>query len=242
MSNKKKKKSAAERELETESARIFGKHVSRQKAYVLMAVTLTACMLPSLLGLRLWQQIPELVPTGLIGANNQDDSLPRAVVVFGLPGLMAILDLICHVQLLVNQKRMTLPATPVRMMGRWGFPILSVIFCSGMMLEAAKAPQRLPLTFVTPCVLGLALLLLGGHMWDCPKDSRLALRFSFCQSDISWRAVHRFAGWLWLIAGLLVIAWAMLSTSSNTAVAALILLVLVAPAAYGYFRFRDGVL
>ena len=130
MSAQKKKKvlNPISRQAEIEGARLFGKHVSKTKGRLLLAVTLAACALPVILGVRLWEEIPEIVPTGLIGADGKDDSLPRAAVVFGLPGLMCLLDLLAHIQLLVNQRRMTVPKPHVRLVGRWGFPIISVLF------------------------------------------------------------------------------------------------------------------
>lgn len=227
-----KKKTGMDREMEIESARIFGKHVSREKGWVLLAVTLIACALPMLLGVRMWNDIPEIVPSGFIGSNGEDDSIPRWMVAFGLPAFMCLMDLIAHGQLLLNQKRMTLPPTPVRLMGRWGFPVLSVVFCSGMILESAGgAPLALP--FVTPCVLGLLLMMLGSHMWDCPREAKIALRFSATEhSDEVWRAVHRFAGWLWMAAGLLVVAGVMLTAASTPVTAVLIVAALAAPMVY----------
>jgi hypothetical protein len=145
-----------------------------------------------------------------------------------------VLDLIAHVQLTLYQKRMELPPTHIRFMGRWGFPIISVLFCSGMVMEAIGAETVLPLSFAAPCVLGLVLMVLGSHMWDCPRESKVALRFSFIQTDDQWRAVHRFAGLLWLVVGLLVIVDAMLTGAAAFPIAVLVLLALVAPAAYGY--------
>lgn len=238
MSSKaKKSKTEIERQMEMESARIFGKHVSKEKAVVLYAVTLAACAMPMLMGLRLWSRIPEVVPTGLIGFNGEDDSFPRWMVAFGLPAFMCLMNTIAHGQLWFNQKRMTLPSTPVRLLGRWGFPVLSVVFCSGMILEAVDTPLSLP--FVTPCVMGLALLMLGAHMWDCPRDARVALRFSFTeQSPDAWKTVHRFAGWLWMAAGLVVLAGVMVTSGSTPLTAAVILLSLAAPLAYGQMRPR----
>ena len=130
---------------------------------------------------------------------------------------------------------MTLPSAAVRLVGRWGFPVISVLFCSGMVFEATGGTLTLP--FITPCVLGLALLLLGAHMWDCPRDAKLALRFSFTEcSDEAWRAVHRFAGWLWLAVGLLVIAGVMLTSGSTVSTAVLIVVALLAPMVYGRTR------
>lgn len=210
MSAQKKNKTPdlSSRQAEMEGARLFGRHVSRTKGRLLLAVTLVCCALPVILGLRLWDEIPEIVETGLIGADGKDDSLPRAAVVFALPGLMCVLDLLAHYQLLVNQRRMTVPKPHVRLVGRWGFPIISVLFCGGMMLQSAG--RVWDLSFVTPCVLGLLLLLLGSHMWDCPRDSRVSLGFALAgRPGADWDGVHHLTGGAWLAAGLLAIAGTM---------------------------------
>lgn len=198
----------ASRQAEMEGARLFGRHVSKTKGRLLLAVTLVCCALPVILGLRLWEEIPEIVETGLIGADGKDDSLPRAAVVFALPGLMCVLDLLAHYQLMVNQRRMTVPKPHVRLVGRWGFPIISVLFCGGMMLQSAGRPWDLP--FVAPCALGLLLLLLGSHMWDCPRDARVSLGFVLAgRPGADWDGVHRFAGGTWLATGLFAVAGTM---------------------------------
>lgn len=239
MSNKyhnKKKKTAEERELEAQGAALFGKHISEEKARVLLAATLLACATPMILGARMWGRIPELVPSGLVGANGEDDSIPRWMVAFGLPGLMCLLNFLAHFQLRRNQKQMTVPPAYVRLVGRWGFPILSVVFCSGMIRQSVGA-QPLPVVFLAPCVLGLLLMLLGAHMFDCSKKSRVALRFSFTENnDKNWTDVHRFAGWCWLAAGLLVMVSTMLTEAASPVMAVLVLVAMAAPVAYGYTR------
>ncbi len=233
--SKQKKKTADERLIDAEGAKLFGKHVSKEKGRLLLAVTLLACAAPMLLGLRLWQQIPEVVSSGLIGTDGRDDTLPRSVLVFGLPALMMLLDLICHLQLRRYQMKMEVPPAKFRLVGRWGFPVISVLFCSGAILEAAGSESLLSLSFTAPCVLGLVLMILGGHVWDCSPDAKVALHFSFCQREDVWHTVHRIAGWIWLVVGLLVIVQTMLTGGAQLWTAAVILVALVLPVAYGYF-------
>ncbi|WP_312940087.1 SdpI family protein [Oscillibacter sp.] len=229
--SKKNRRSAVEREAEIAAAKLLGKQISKEKAAALLIVTLIACALPMILGARLWNSIPELVPSGLVGSRGKDDTIPRWVVAFGLPGFMCLMNLIGHGQLMINQKRMTLPKPYVRLVGRWGFPLISVLFCSGMMLQSSGGDLTLP--FVTPCLLGLLLLILGGHMWDCPRDARIALRFSSTEhSDAAWRAVHLFAARVWMAAGLLIITGVMITSTSTVLTAALIAAALLAPAIY----------
>ena len=237
MSNK-KKKTALSREDEIAGAKLFGKHASAEKRRALLGVTLAACALPMVLGVRLWGEIPLVVETGLIGPGGQDDSLPRWMVALGMPAFMCLMDGIAHMQLHLNQKRMTIPAPAVRLVGRWGFPILSVIFCSGLIFQSAGR-KALELSFVAPCALGLLLLLLGSHMFDCPMDSRLALRFSGLEGNPPrWKAVHRFAGWTWMLAGLAVIACAMVQGALTLVTPVLVLAAFAAP--WVFARSRGG--
>lgn len=238
MSNR-KQKTPQERELEAQGARLFGKQVSEAKGKLLLVVTMIVCALPVLLGLRLWDQIPQVVPTGLIGTDGVDDSMPRGMVVFGLPALMCVLNLIAHLQLRRNQRRQTLPPPVIRLVGRWGMPVISALFCSGMMMEAAQFDSPLPLSFLAPALAGLGLLLLGSHMLDCPRSSRLALPFSSVESDETWDGIHSFAGRFWLAAGLAVLAAAELGAKPQAALA-LALAALLVPLVNGYLRARGS--
>ena len=163
------------REQEREASRYFGRHVTPAKALVSLCFALLTAASPMLLGLHLWEQIPEIVETGLTTVGGEDDSLPRAVLVFGLPGLMCVLTLIGHGQLWLHQKTGRLPPAPIRITGRWSIPVISVLLCSFWHRRAAGLPAEL--SFFLPCLLALLLILLGAHFFDCPRDSQIAFRF-----------------------------------------------------------------
>ena len=219
-------------EAQAQAARLFGRHVSREKAFILFAVTMIACALPSSTGVRLWESIPEIVETGITRMDGRDDSMPRALVVFGIPGLMCLLNLIVHIQLYLNQQRMTLPKTFVRLFGRWGFPVLSTGLANLFIYRAANQP--LPPPFAASCGIGLALLLLGGHMMDCPQTSTVALHFSFLEADCRvWAAVHRLAACLWMAAGLGVLIFASVTGRASAFFAAAVPAAFAAPVLYG---------
>ena len=170
---------------------------------------------------------------GLIGANGEDDSLPRWAVVFAIPALMCLLNFLCHNQLRMSQKQMVVPKAHFRLVGRWGFPIISVLFAGGLIREAA-GQQALALTYLTPCVLGLGLMILGAQMFDCREDAALALHFSYFNGNpILRKEVHRFAGIFWLLAGLAVVVMAMLSDLLGMVACAVGVLSLAAPWLYG---------
>ena len=214
-----------------EALKRFGKHVSREKALLLFIGTMLACALPALNGIRLWDRIPEIVETGLIGSDGRDDSLPRAVLVYGVPGLMCALNLICHGQLWLNQKRGTLPATPVRLIGRGGIPFISVLFVSAAIIRAAG--EKPDISFFAPCILSLLLMLAGGHFFDCPRSSKLALHLKAIEyKEKAWQTTHRIAGICCMAAGLITLTVLMLAGSLDLAVLGVTLLLLAFPIVY----------
>ena len=193
------------REQEREASRLFGRHVSDAKALALCLCSVLACAAPMLLGLRLWEAIPPVVTTGLLSTEGVDDSMPRAMLVFAVPGLFCVLDLICHAQLWLHQRAQKLPPMPIRLTGRWTLPVLSVLLCAFWMKRAAG--ETLSLAFYVPCLLALLLLLLGAHFFDCPRSERLAFHLRAIEyKEAAWRRTHRLAGVCWMLGGLLLLA------------------------------------
>ena len=216
------------REQEREASRLFGRHVGGAKALALCLASVLACLSPMLLGLRLWEGIPPVVATGLVSAEGVDDSMPRAVLVFGVPGLFGVLDLICHAQLWLHQKAQKLPPLPIRLLGRWTLAFLSVPLCAFWLLRAAG--ESVGASFFAPCLLALLLLLLGAHAFDCPRGERFALRLRcIIYKETAWRKTHRLAGICWMLAGFWLLAL-YFGTGRVPALSALpLLLLLLAP-------------
>lgn len=234
MSTKQTKKSyGLTRGQEKEASRRFGHHVSREKALLSALATTLCCALPMLLGLRLWNAIPPIVETGLVGPSGQDDSMPRAVLVFGVPGLGCVLNGIVHGQLWLHQRALKVPPTPVRLLGRWSIAPISLLLSSHWMRSAAG--QGRDTGFLLACVLGLLLLILGGYFFDCPRDAKLAFRIRRLQySESRRKTVHRIAGVSWMLAGLLIPGLLFVLGGLPVWSAVLLLLLLLSPVAAAF--------
>ncbi len=222
---------------EREASRFFGRHVSGAKALCVGLASVMCCLLPMLLGLRLWERIPELVQTGLIGPEGKDDSMPRAVLVFGVPGLFALLDVICQGQLWLHQKRETIPPPPIRLIGRWGMAIAATLLCPFWLPRAAGEPVTAQAYL--PCLLALLLLLSGAQFFDCPRGARFGFRFArIAYDEEAWRKTHRAASLGWMLAGLLLLAlhYGLGQIPPITALPLLLLLLIPLPASLLYAR------
>ena len=225
-------KKAIPRDLEIESAQLFGKHLTPDKQKVLLFFTLAACVLPLILGFQMWDQIPEQV-TAIPGGRN--DPAPRWVIALGLPGVLLALEGAAHYILWRHQKRMTVPPPLNRMVGRWGFPVFSLLVCGGLILSVSG--HGLPESYFVPCVVGLALMMLGSHMYDCPEKDKVSLKFALPGADADlWKKTHRLAGWVWMAVGLVLTACAVLSVGSEVLAVVAAVVALAIPVAYGRLR------
>lgn len=219
-------------ELEKQKALLFGKHVSKEKAIVLLIVTSIACALPLLTGLRLWDSIPEMISSGRTLPNGKEDAIPRWALVYVMPGFFLLLNLITHIQLAYHQKKMIVPPSHIRLMGRWGFSVLSVLFCSGMVFKSV-GQDMFQSTVVIPAAMGLLLAIAGSHMFDCQFNSKISLGFlADLKDEQSWKKVHRFAGYCWMAAGIVIIAMAMAADGMLPVCAGVFAAALIAQAIY----------
>ncbi len=235
--SKLQQQSKEQRELERLSAAVLGHHVSKDKGVWLLVFTALACLAPSALGVRLWSSIPPIVETGLVALDGRDDSIPRWALVFLLPGLFFLLNVINHVQLRRFQERETVPPRHMRLMGRWGFPLVGLALCAWTIPSGAGQRAQVP-TLLSLWGVGWLLMLAGGHFLDCPRDARFTLGALPGMDDPSaWNAVHRFAGLCALSAGLLILYDAAICPV-YAVLAALILLAAFLPPCYAYLRAR----
>ena len=225
------------REQERAASRFFGRHVSAGKAAAALVFSLLCCAAPMLLGLRLWQAIPPIVQTGLVSTEGTDDSLSRAVLVFGVPGLFCVLNLVCHAQLWLHQRAEKLPPTPVRMFGRWVLPSLSVLLCAFWMWRAAG--ETVSLRSFLPCALALLLIVSGAQLFDSKRGDRFGFPLKRIRyREDAWQKTHRAAALTWMAAGLLLLAVYFLTgrLALWTAIVTLLLLLTPLPAARWFTR------
>ena len=61
----------------------------------ILIATCLVCLLPILLGLALWDRLPEMMAIHFDMHNNPDNFVPKSVAVVGMPLLMVILQAVC---------------------------------------------------------------------------------------------------------------------------------------------------
>lgn len=105
----------------------------------MLILSLLVILLPMGLGLFLWNQLPDQVPIHF-GLNGQADNYAgKAFVVFGLPLLMAALQVLLLVVTMADPKGKNIAAKPFGLL-LWICPLVS-LFCGTMTYAKALADE-----------------------------------------------------------------------------------------------------
>ena len=205
----------------------------------LVLVTTLICLLPILAGLALYSRLPEQVPThfDLSGTPNGWSSRPFAV--FGIPCLMAGINLFLHICLEMDPKRANMSAA-LKRISLWVIPVLSIL-TSGLTLGTAMGwPMHIETAI--PLLVGVLFLIAGNYLPKTKQSYTMGIRLPWTlASEENWNRTHRLSGFLWVAAGALLILFSLLRLWNGWLLGALLFALIFVPMGYSYFIYRKGI-
>ena len=208
-----------------------------EKRFIL--ITTLICLLPILAGLALYSRLPEQVPTHFDFSGTPDGWSSRAFAVFGIPGLMAAINLFLYICLEKDPKRANMSAT-LKRISLWVIPVLSVL-TSGLILGAAMG-WPVHVETVIPVLVGGLFLLVGNYLPKTKQSYTMGIRLPWTlDSEENWNRTHRLSGFLWVAAGAAFILLSLLRLWNIWLLGALLLALIFVPVGYSYFLHKKGI-
>jgi uncharacterized membrane protein len=204
------------------------------KKYKTLIITTILCLLPILLALVVYDRLPAQIAIHFDSAGNPDNYLPRALAAFGLPVLLALINLYIHFRLNTDPK-ITNASSVLRSLNRWALPFISVIIMPVTLFMAMDVD--IPINIVATAIAGVMIVIYGNYLPKCKYNYTIGIRLPWTlHNEDNWNRTNRFAGFIWVTGGLLFIANAFLSLWYVTAL--IFILLLVAPVVYSYLTYR----
>ncbi len=124
-------------------------------------VTALVCLLPILPGLLLWEQLPDAIAIHFDMYNTPDTYASKAFAVFGIPALMALLQLFCCFVNDINTQKYGERPKFTRAT-KWIIPVMSVLLQGVTFAYALGA--ALDIRKIAACIVGAILLLVGNYL------------------------------------------------------------------------------
>ena len=193
-------------------------------------------LLPALVGLLLWNRLPELLPTH-IGITGEADSFgAKAIAVFVIPLLTLFTHWLCILLTAADHKNAGRNDKIFRAM-LWVCPLVS-IFDSALLI-AIPAENAFSVGRLGLLLLGLLFAVIGNYLPKCTLNTTLGLKLPWTlASEENWNATHRFAGKVWVCCGLVIAISAALPKGFVFLMVCAILAAAIVPGVYSYRFYK----
>ncbi|MBQ8027835.1 MAG: SdpI family protein [Clostridia bacterium] len=195
------------------------------------------CLLPILVGLVLWNKLPDEMPVHWNANGVADGFSSKAFSVFAVPSFFAGLHLLLHFVSGLEKRRKNY-ARALDAMTFWLLPVFSAICCSIMYLTSMGKTVRVEM--VIPALVCVMLIYIGNFLPKCKQNSTMGIKLPWTlKSEENWNKTHRFGGWIWIFCGLsgLVSAFCF----KPVFLFVLIIFAVAAPTIYSFVLSRKGI-
>ena len=199
---------------------------------LMLVITSCVILLQTVVGVILWDRLPEQIATHF-GLNGQPDGYSsRAFTVFGMPLILLALHWIC---LLTSGKDGRMYSRKLRYMILFIVPavsLLMMVVCYGHALGMGFNVGRVVVPFV-----GVLLAVSGNYMPKVRRNYTVGIKVPWTLTDEeNWDKTHRFAALVWVVGGILL---AVLGLIGYTAwpTFALLMAIVFAPMAYSFVLY-----
>lgn len=156
-------------------------------------------LLPCLVGLMLWDRLPEQMVTNWDFSGTPNDRSSRAFAVFGVPLFILVIHLICLVATRADPKNAGQNNKVLGMLF-WICPVVS-IFTSGIIYAEALG-KTFDADTIMLLLIGLMFAIIGNYLPKCKQNHTIGIKIKWTLiNEENWNMTHRMAGRLWVIGG-----------------------------------------
>ena len=206
--------------------------LKKNKATLL--ITTLAMLLPMVIGLILWNQLPDPMPSHWNIHGEVDGWSSKAFAVFGLPGMLLGFHWICVFASCADPKAANYTPKMLAVV-LWICPVLSLMLNS--MVFAAALGYQINIEIMMPLLLGLLFIIIGNLLPKCRQSYTMGIKLPWTlNNEENWNKTHRFGGKVWVIGGILIMATAILGNFWIMMIVTLAMAIL--PTVYSYCLYR----
>lgn len=166
-------------------------------------LSIALCLLPIILGIVLWDKLPEQIAVHFNETGTPDNYAPKAFAVFGIPIFMAIIDAIVIFSIHKDPKAER-HTKFMEQLSTWMCPVISNIVMTITLFIAMG--KDVPISIIISSMIGLLIALIGNYLPKCKQNYTIGIKLPWTlNSEDNWNYTHRIGGFVWVIGGILLI-------------------------------------
>lgn len=187
------------------------------------------CLVGMIPGLIFYKQMPDSLPIHWNINNQPDNFAPKPFVIFGMPAIMMVLNLLCCI--IGNTKGSETNPKPVKTIVRLIIPIIVIVIESITVMYAMDMLTDIGL--ICCLLVGIIFIFMGNYLPKTQPNLIFGIKFPWTVSNEDvWHRTHRLAGWMTVLGGIIVIIAAFLGAYYVSLAAMFI--ALIVPTVYSY--------
>ncbi len=202
-----------------------------------MIITTFVCLLPVILSAFLYDRLPSQIPIHFNFAGQADNYASKAFGAFILPLLLALVNFL--LQFVLNNDPKRDQGQPLRDMSKWILPLLSLLLTPITLFKALGYDIRIEK--VVPVFVALLFLVIGNYLPKCKHNYTVGIKIPWTLADEeNWNRTHRFAGWVWTTASILLLVSALTGWFLPAIGIVSLTSMIVGPVIYSFLFYRKA--
>lgn len=165
-----------------------------------LIVSLILCLLPIVIGLVLYDSIPEQMPIHWASSGAADGFIAKSIGVWLVPLFLLAIHLLVSIGTMAKSESQQM-AKMTLLISYWAVPIVAVIVEPMALLKAAG--YAIDIVRLVLTVVGILLVIAGNYMPKNQPNTTAGYRLPWTVGDVNnWKRTHLLAGKLWILVGL----------------------------------------
>ena len=200
-----------------------------------LIITSLVLMIPVIVGLLLWNQLPDPMPSHWNIHGEVDGWSSKAFTVLGLPALMLALQWVCVLASMADPKYKNYNPKMIKLMF-WICPAIGLVL--SFMVYPAALGYSVPIKTIMPLLVGALFIVVGNWLPKCQQTYTMGIKLPWTfASEENWNATHRFGGKVWFFGGIATMLTAFLG--NFWIMMGILAVMVILPTIYSYLYYRN---
>ncbi len=168
-----------------------------------MIITSIITVLPILVGVLLWDRLPDVMATHFDSSNNANGFENKYFAVFGLPLILLAVQWVAAFVTANDPRRQNISPKMFSLI-LWIVPLASII--CGAAIYTFNLGLELNFYLVVQLFLGVLFIVIGNFLPKARQNYTLGIKLPWTlANEENWNRTHRLAGFVWVIGGILMV-------------------------------------
>jgi uncharacterized membrane protein len=209
--------------------------MKKYKTTILVTSLVTLC--PMFVGLLLWDRLPDRIATHFTFGNVANGWSSKPFAVFAIPLMLLAIQIVCIVATMHDPKRTNINEKILKLL-MWIVPVCSLLAC--LSCYGIALGYRVNIGLIVSVFVGVIFVVIGNYIHKIKQNYTVGIKLPWTlNSEENWNRTHRFASWVFVLAGIGIMVNGVLQLGWLMVV--LILLMIFAPILYSFILYRRGI-